>query len=176
MKNRLNTSTFWLLFTLTIILIAAMRAIDPHLTTTAAPAGIVSFEFAGNLATAWGIMESWAGKSLFWAGLSMGIDFFFLAAYAATIACGCLLVSQHLAIRWPGMKVVGRIMAGTVLVAGLLDIIENIALIKLLAGSINQSLPKIAAACAGPKFILVGLSLVYVLAGFLVGRLVVKQT
>lgn len=55
-------------------------------------------------------------------------------------------------------------MAWVVLFAGLLDIIENIALIRLLSGSESPALPVIARWSAIPKFIFLIMGIVYLLA------------
>ncbi len=53
-------------------------------------------------------------------------------------------------------------MALAVIIAALLDIVENIALIKLLLGSANELLPVVAKWCAIPKFSIVSVAILYV--------------
>jgi hypothetical protein len=54
--------------------------------------------------------------------------------------------------------------------AGLLDAIENVALLRMLHGGVAQPWPRIARLCAIPKFAIVALGMLYVLAGWLSGR------
>ena len=99
---------------------------------------------------------------MYYAGLSMGLDFLFLVAYSATLAIGCLLIGNKLGARW---HAIGTWMAGAQILAAILDIIENLSLIGLLAGSTNAVLPPLAYWCAGLKFGLVTLGLIYILTG-----------
>lgn len=173
-KNRKKIAFTALLVT-TLAILGIMRIADDHLKNDLAPAGIVSLEFAADPESAQDIIQSWEGSPSFWAGFSMGMDFLFLAAYSATIAWGCLLVGKRLSNRWPLVKSTSHLVAAAVLVAGGLDIIENIALIKLIAGSTNAALPVIAIWCAVPKFLLVLIGVIYLLAGLVISRLIRKQ-
>ena len=101
---------------------------------------------------------------MFYTGLSMGLDFLFLVAYSITIAIGCILIGSKLESRW---LTLGYWLAGAQILAAILDIIENLTLIGLLAGSTNVILPPLACWCAGPKFILVGSGLIYLIYGLL---------
>jgi hypothetical protein len=51
--------------------------------------------------------------------------------------------------------------------AALLDVVENYALIRVLLGTEQAIWPVIARWCAMPKFIIVALGLIYVIAGAL---------
>lgn len=92
------------------------------------------------------------------------VDFVFLVLYPLTIALGCSLAArQFSAGSW--LVTVGLYLAWAQFGAGLLDAIEDVALIRLLQGSQNPSLPLLARWCALPKFAIVGLGVVYVLMG-----------
>ena len=69
---------YFLLIIATVVIMLGMQSIDSHLKTDAAPNGIVSLEFAGDISTAQAIIASWSGPAMFYAGLSMGLDFLFL--------------------------------------------------------------------------------------------------
>jgi hypothetical protein len=60
-----------------------------------------------------------------------------------------------------------------VILAGTLDVIENISLLVLLFGRVGAPWPQIAAWCAVPKFALIFLALVYALYGGVIS-LVIK--
>ncbi|MBC8400008.1 MAG: hypothetical protein H8E14_00815 [Candidatus Marinimicrobia bacterium] len=155
---------YFLLIIATVVIMLGMQSINSHLKTGAAPNGIVSFEFASNISTAQAIIASWSGSAMFYTGLSMGLDFLFLVAYSITIAIGCILIGSKLESRW---LTLGYWLAGAQILAAILDIIENLTLIGLLAGSTNVILPPLACWCAGPKFILVGSGLIYLIYGLL---------
>jgi hypothetical protein len=153
---------FWVLFGLTLLLVVGMQVTGKPLITTAAPGGIVSFELVGNFSGSQSIVQSWQGLTRLYAGLNMGLDFLFLALYSLTIALGCHLMAERLPAAW---QQTGIWLGYGVLVAALLDIVENLSLINILLGSRNELLPQLARWCALPKFVLILLALVYLLAG-----------
>ena len=135
------------------------------LNTKAAPYGVVSFELAGSLERANDILGSWDAAARERAAFGLGLDFLFIPVYALTIALGCELASQSLKARqWP-LERFSAYLAWGLLFAGLLDIIENIALTITLFGTPSPPYPQIAAASAVIKFTLIFLALVYALYG-----------
>lgn len=159
----------WLLLPLTSLVMFCLQRIGVTLVTQAAPYGIVSFELAGSLARAYEMRISWPPGSTFYAGLSLGLDYLYMPLYAASIALSCVLIAQQSVI-W--LRTVGTLLAWGQFVAGALDAIENYALIKVLLGEQAALWPMLARSCAIPKFILVGLGLLFVL---LVGLLRIGQ-
>ena len=153
---------------LSLVLLLGMVALDRSLKTPAAPAGIISFELAGSPAAAEEILASWDPSARIKAGISLGLDFFFLAAYAFTLAG----VSRHVAGRLPPrfrrLRALGGLMAKGAWLAGGLDVVENLALIQLLTGNDKVWLPVLAAWCAWPKFSLAACALTYIGAGAVV--------
>ena len=148
---------------MSVILLLGMMVLDRALKTPAAPAGIISLELVGSLAGAERIIGSWDESARIQAGISLGLDFFFLVAYAATLAGACRLVGAHLTFHW--LTLMGTVLAWGAWVAGFLDVIENLALIQLLIGHGEAWQPVLAALCAWPKFGLAGCALVYILTG-----------
>ena len=167
LNQRYIVPLFWVLFALTILVIIGMQISGGPLVTEAAPGGIITFELIGTFEGSQSIINSWQGRTMTYAGINMGLDFLFLTLYGITIALGCLLISERLPVQWEKLKQVGTWLAAGVLFAAFLDIIENIALIRLLVGSQNEILPVMAKWAAIPKFFLVLLSLVYVLGGLI---------
>ena len=153
-------------------LLWAMSLLDTSLKTTAAPWGIVSFEFAGDLQNAQRMLASWDVDARVHAALSLGIDYLFLIAYALVISLACAGIANTLQRRFKAAAVVGFLLAWAQFLAALLDAVENTALIHLLLGSNQNLYPLVAWVCAGIKFSLVGLGLAYLPAGFVLGRLV----
>jgi hypothetical protein len=163
---------FVALLALTIVVMVALQILGAPLKTDAAPAGIVSFELAGTLPAAQGIVESWNATARVYAGLNLGLDFLFIPAYALCIGLGCVLVARALAARVAMLASVGVLLAWAQWLAALLDAIENYALIQLLLGSQQAALPVIAQWCAIPKFLIVGLGILYVIGGVVAAMLV----
>jgi len=158
---------FWVLSIATILVIYAMQITGNPLRNEVAPAGIVSFELTGSLKGSLEIMNSWEGEALGWAKINMGLDFLFLTCYALTIALACLLVGHSLRESWPRIWAAGRWFALAIMIAASLDVIENLALIGLLAGWQVAFLPVLAKWSAIPKFGLVAVSLAYVILGLI---------
>jgi len=156
---------FWTLVILTLVVILGMQLSGAPLKTEAAPGGIVSFELVGTFEGSQQIINSWQGSTMLYAGINMGLDFLFITLYSITIAWGCGLISARLPASWSFFKSAGTWLGYGVLLAALLDIIENISLIKILQGSQSHLLPQLANWCATPKFILVFLALLYLLIG-----------
>jgi hypothetical protein len=59
----------------------------------------------------------------------------------------------------------GGIFARAIIVAGLLDAVENVAQLLMLAGHRTQPWPALASVCASLKFFLIGVALLYALYG-----------
>lgn len=146
-----------------VVLMLGMMVLDRDLKTPVSPAGIISFELVGTLTGAERIIGSWDESARIQAGISLGLDFFFLVAYAGTLAGACLLVSTHL--KSYGLTLLGTILAWGAWGAAILDAIENLALIQLLLGNGEAWHPLLAALCAWLKFGLAGCALLYILTG-----------
>ncbi|MCA9974527.1 MAG: hypothetical protein KC413_02215 [Anaerolineales bacterium] len=152
----------WIAVVLAVGQTAVITIIGRPLTTTAAPQGIISFEFARTLANAQAIIASWDTHTQIVAGLSLGIDFLYPIVYATAIALCCLAAAPH----WPGsLARLGKLLSGGMILAAIFDYIENISLIQLLLGSNEASWATIAWGCAAVKFTFVLLGIVYGLMG-----------
>ncbi len=172
---------FVVLLILTLVVMVSLNALGGPLNTEVAPAGIVSFELAGELALAQSMVESWGPTGQVYAGLNLGLDYLFLVAYSSSIALGCVLVARGLnksdAAR-PGSPDPGRkwgfgnplraisdagvLLAWAQFGAALLDAVENYALIRVLLGSQQALWPAVARWCAIPKFSIVAAGLAYI--------------
>jgi hypothetical protein len=167
---------FVALFVLTILAMAAEQISGAPLRTDAAPSGIISFELAGTLPVAQKIVESWGSAGRVYAGLNLGLDFLFIAAYATCIGLGCVIVARNLARQSVPLATVGVVLAWVLLLAALLDCTENYALINLLLGSQQAAFAALAQVCAIPKFAIVGVGIVYVLLGSVAAMVVKPRT
>ena len=145
---------FLVLLALTLAVMVSLNALDRPLKTEAAPADIISFEFAGDLATAQDILESWGPRGRVRAGVSLGLDYLYLVAYASCIALGCVLVARGVAGPVPFLAGVGVLLSWALFAAALLDAVENFALFQLLFGSRSEAWPAVARWCALPKFVI----------------------
>ena len=153
---------FLILFVLTLLVMITLAWMGRPL--GAAGASIIDFELAGTLSKAQTIMASWGEANKQVARWQTYVDFIYLVLYSLTIALGCRLAArQFSAGSW--LVTAGLYVAWAQLVAGLLDAIEDVALLQLLQGSQNPSLPLLARWCALPKFAIVVLGVIYMLIG-----------
>ena len=152
---------FVVLLMITLAVMGGLRFFDGYLKTEAAPSGIVSFEFAGNLTNARRIIASWGPEGTVSAGLSLGLDFLFLFSYAGAIGLGCVLAARGLSQGMKTFSLLGAPLAWGQLGAALLDVFENIGLIQVLLGAENELWPSLAFWCAIPKFLIVAAGLLY---------------
>lgn len=156
---------FWPLLGLVFLLIVVFGITGAPMNTDAAPFGVVSFELASSAPRASEILASWDSIARERAAFGLGLDFLFIPVYVLTIALGCGVAASSLRQRgWP-LSSLGSYLAWGVFLAGLLDIIENIALTVVLFGRVVVPWPQIAATCAICKFTLLFLGLVYAIFG-----------
>ena len=155
------------IFAFTLATMMCMNIIGYPLVNETAPQGIVSFEFAGTFEIAQRMMASWGEKGLISAGLSLGFDYLFLFVYAICIGLGCVLVARAMQYRVRIFLPIGALLAWAQFFAAFLDAIENYALIRVLLGSTENIWPALARLCAGPKFLIVTLGLLYTICGLI---------
>ena len=167
----------------TLILFAVFRVLDAPLRTAAAPSGVVSFELAGTPSQAQAIIDSWhemayllssvegepvpgfVSRAYAFAAFGLGIDYLFMPVYATALALGILLaMGRHKG--W--FAVLGSWLGWGAYAAALFDAVENFALARiLLMNQVWSPWPEVAAFSASVKFGLLGVGLVYALAGWL---------
>lgn len=156
---------FWYIFVLVLVLMIVMNFVGVPLNTPAAPYGIISFELAGSVERSSQIIASWDSTANQRAAFILGLDFLFIPVYVIAISLGCTLASGRLNSRnWP-LSQVGDFLVWGIILAGILDMIENIALSLILFGTISNPLPQAAFWCASAKFMFVFLGLVYAIYG-----------
>lgn len=157
---------FWAALVVTLAVMGILQVLNAPLKTAAAPSGIVAYELAGKMPKTQAILDSWDERAKIYAGVNLGFDFLFLVAYPFSIGLGCALVAGGFGAGfWGG---IGMLLARLLPLAGLLDVVENYALIRLLLGAQEASLPGLAKWCAIPKFAIVIAGIVYVLGGAVV--------
>jgi len=150
---------------LALLVMASLQVLDTPLKTAAAPAGIISYEFACDLEGARRILDSWGPGARVYAGLSLGLDYLFMLSYAGALGLGCVLVARRLG-RWSGgLATLGVVLSWGQWLAALLDATENYALIRLLLGSARALWPALACGCALPKFLMVGAGILFIGVG-----------
>ena len=155
------------LLALTIALTIVLQAVNAPLKTPAAPQGIVSYEFAGTIAAAQSILDSWDAGAKVHAGFSLGLDYLYMPAYALTIGLACAWAARVLGGRRRWLGSLGRVLAFGLGLAALLDAVENYALTTMLFSAAADPWPAVARWCATGKFALLIAGLVYTVTGFI---------
>ena len=163
--QRVRQISFLPLFILTLFVMVVMNLVGAPLTTTTAPAGIVSYELAGSVEKTTEIINSWDLNAQLHAAFSLGFDFIFILLYILTIMFACSWAGERISVAYWPMAHAAKIVGAGILVAGIFDMVENANLIKILFGPISALYPQIAALCAVIKFFLVGIGLLYAIYG-----------
>jgi hypothetical protein len=162
---------FWPFLVITLVVMALLNAVSAPLTTSVAPYGIVSYELAGDVATAEAILSSWDTDARLRAAFGLGFDYLFMIAYSATIALACVWAAGIVRQRgWPLAWLGIPLAWGQWLAAGL-DALENLALAVILFGAPASPWPEIARWSAIFKFALVFLGMFYAFYGLTVSLL-----
>jgi len=156
----------------TIVLIISLQIIGRNLVTPLSPMGIVSFEFSSNMQNADSIMSSWNETGKISAALNLGLDYLFILMYTTTLLSGCIVLTKCASYeKGKTIKYLSKVMIISSVVAALLDVIENFALIRILTGNGSDNLAALAMYCAIPKFILVGLVILFIISLWSVRKL-----
>ena len=158
-KNK-NRKLFIVLFLLTLACIFSLQYFDSFLKTDVAPQGIVSFEFGKDLSKSIRIIDNWKeNEVVVAAGLSLGLDFLFIFSYTTFIALLLFLVSYKNS-KW--IYIAGKTLISVILIAGFIDVVENISLINLLLGKQIQFCASLAFYMAFSKFVIVFVSVLFI--------------
>ena len=162
---------FAALIVLTLLVSAVLQVSGEPLSTDAAPAGILSYEFAGTADKVKEVLGSWDERAKAAAGFNLGLDYVYLMLYSTTIA---------LAVLWLAAKndFSGFLLPAAILLAwaqwlaALLDAVENVALVTMLLNAPADPWPTVAFVCASLKFLLIALGLLFVIptAAYLFAR------
>jgi hypothetical protein len=88
------------------------------------------------------------------------VNFGFIDFYPLFFSLACAMLSES---PFDKMTAVGVFISWALLVAGLLDIVENLALLRMLNTGASQFFAWLATMCAGSKFLIVYSGLGYLL-------------
>lgn len=156
----INIRIILVLLGITLSLFLLLR-FQGRLETTASPLGIVSLEFASTEKAVTEITSTWQQEGLLArARTNIWIDFLFIPFYAMLFytLCGSISVrSKDLTAK------AGVFLAFGALIAGLLDILENILMLLALNGHTSTASASLTALLAGVKFLFLALALLYVI-------------
>lgn len=168
---------YWTMFAFTLFLSITLTLLGRDLKgyidnngQPVTPRGIVSFELIHNADEADRILHFWGTAGKISAAFNIGFDYLFIFAYANALALGCVWIAAVLRERkfvfFAGM---GIFFAWLQWLAGVLDCIENAAMMKILFNGPTDTLAQISRWCAIPKFTL---ALVFGLGYQIIGLLI----
>lgn len=156
MKKKL---LFWF-FIGTLIAMLALMGMDKVLQDGDSNYGIVCFELAGNLEASNNIIQNWSERDIIpLAAFSLGFDYLYLFFYTMFLSLWTSVIAEGFYKKLA--KMFARLIIILFVVAGLLDAVENYALLNLLGNNNTQSNSVLAFNCASVKFGLIGLGIFY---------------
>ena len=122
--------------------------------------GIIAFELAGNLSASNIIIQQWELQNLIYlANFSLGFDYLFMLFYVSFLAIWTSILSDGFYKKTS--KILAGLVIGFFIIAGVLDGIENYALLNLLGNNPSEIWSEMAFYCASIKFGLIGLGIIY---------------
>jgi hypothetical protein len=148
-----------------VAIFVVLAGLDLRMSDTGGP-GIVGFELAGSEDKAGEILADWGDKGHDAARASLWLDYAYIVVYSIF---GVLAVAatRDLAARrdWRRMAAFGSTAIVFPAAAGAFDAIEDVGLLLALDGHGGDLAPGLALVCASLKFLLVAVSIAYLLAG-----------
>lgn len=138
---------------------------ESHNVTNVAPLGIVSFQLAGKPLMSQLILEKWRAlpDGTFWVSFGLYTDFAFMLVYTTLFALLALRLGRRLETRDPANARVAGVVAWLATLALPLDLLENVAHLRMLAGGATETYTPVAFYCAIAKFACLGAFVVFAL-------------
>jgi hypothetical protein len=150
----------------TIIMIVVMSKTGATLTTPATPYGILNLEFASNIQLVNDILLAWqktaSTNNVKAAIINTLLDFIFLIFYSLFLNSLCNNIAAKLNAT---LSVAGKIFAKAALLAGVLDVIENMGMLLSLNSYLNNAIAITTFTAAAFKWFFVLVILLYVIIG-----------
>lgn len=154
----------------TVVMIVVMRWMGSGLESKVSPLGIVSFELTKSYSAAKEIIEVVGQKPLQW---NIAIDFLFLIVYTFFFFFCCKAIMQQ--FRSSGLKTLGFIFLELSVLAGVLDLVENIAMLITLGGYGSDISVGVSYYTAIAKFTAIAIILVYILVASILVYFISKK-
>lgn len=169
---RLSDRFLWLLVSIALLGVIAFTVVfqgmETQLRAAGGTAGVVALELAFTPARTLDIIGAWPADGIAVAQRALWLDFAYIVLYAGGLAAACTLIARHGQGSWARW---GRRLILFPVLAGILDVIENVNLLVVLyrvasAGTAATLTPftTLAAICAALKFALIAVTLLFVMA------------
>jgi hypothetical protein len=161
MRRRL----LWIFGVLSLALLVILALLDQRMQDSGGP-GIIGFELAGSREEAAQILSDWGERGQRAARASLWIDFAYLVFYSAFLCLAALATRDFFArTGHRTLASLGLAAAVAAVAGGFFDAVEDVNLLVVLDHDGGDDSARAAAICAGCKFVLISLAVLYVLAG-----------
>jgi hypothetical protein len=157
----------WLFGGIAVVAFAVLSAIDLRLMEGGAP-GIVPFEVAFSSERAREVLDEWGSEGRAFAVASLLVDYVFILGWALFLSLACILAAARQ--RAGRLARLGAAGAWAALLAGLCDALEDAALLGVIASDGDRPLPLVAGIFASAKFLLLGMTLLYLVVALIAAR------
>lgn len=147
-----------------------MRWMGNGLESKVSPLGIVSFELTQKFDAAQEIIQAVGQRPLQW---NIAVDFLFLVAYTFFFFFCCKAIMQQ--FRSSGLKTLGFIFLELSVLAGVLDLVENIAMLITLGGYGSNISVGVSYYTAIAKFVAIIIILVYIIVASILVQFISKK-
>lgn len=140
-----------------MLMVVIMQWQGSGLKTPTAKRGILDLEFARTPELVQTTLTSWDLSTV---KMNIWLDFAFIVTYVVFLS----LAAEITAGKWGGIRWLsqtGLLLARAAYLAGVLDIAENLLMLKTLSGSYDAISLQLTFYCATLKFLLAGLTIVY---------------
>lgn len=154
----------------TVVMIIVMRFMGIGLESKFSPLGIINFELAKNFSDAANIIHEVGKRPLQW---NVGIDFLFIIAYSFFFFLCCKALMNN--YRSSGLKTIGLIFLELSVLVGVLDLIENIAMLITLGGYGSDISVGVSRWAAIAKFSMAGLIVFYIIVASILVYFISKK-
>lgn len=120
----------------------------------APPVDIIAFELAGTPDSAAALLQTWGPTGTAYLRQSLWLDFGLILGYTTFLTLACFLLRNRWQARRPGLATLANLLGAGMLLAGVCDVLENVALFRVLAASPSPAWASLAAVAARVKFAL----------------------
>lgn len=149
----------------TFVMIVVMTKTGATLKTPNTPKGILDLEFAYNSTKTTAVLSAWASttnsNNILAAKNNTYLDFIFLFFYSLFLFYSCKKIAQQNNSR------IGFLIAKGALLAGVLDIVENVGMLATLSNHTSNAVACITTSFSVVKWILALLAVAYLLKGLI---------
>lgn len=153
-----NRTIILLLLAATITVMLVLRIQGNPLSTAQAPLGILSLEFSGDASQTGRIVHDWKQglqQVFLW---NMALDFIFIIFYSSFL----YFASYYYLLLIPSWKMLARLVSKLALIAGCLDIFENVLMMISFNGNINTPVSMATFVVATLKFSLAAVAVLFI--------------